>query len=320
VNADGTLDVLVGYEFGDRTELRSGVDGALLHRFSRADHQVSAFGDLNGDGAADFLLVGERLEVCSGRDGAYLGGHKWNPGPGAFLSTGDLDADGLTDGVLLGENAKLLRTGSIAEGTRWSRFDHDARQDLKEIWGDAFASRSVQINGAAPTGDLDGDGSRELLLRVQVEERSELWALSPSRTRAWMLDSDSISPSDDPEHSSGYATVATGDLDGDGCGDLIVAQTVRPFSVRLKALSGKTGKEIWGTALSDVGATSGASLTLLPDTDGDGLDEVLVGISDWFWHGAVTRAGRIECLSGKSGQSLWSLGVDEVPVPPIEPR
>ena len=68
-------------------------------------------------------------------------------------------------------------------------------------------------------------------------------------------------------------------------------------------------------ALDDGGASSGASVALLDDSDGDGVDEVVVGTCDWWWHGPVLRTGRLRCFSGASGKPLWEIGVDDVSIP-----
>ena len=177
-NGDGIQDVLVGYERGGRTEILSGVDGSMLISFDRADEEVSPFGDLDQDGADDFLLAGEQLEVRSGRDGSFLGGHGWTDEGCAFHSIGDVDGDGLTDGVLLSEEPMLLLTGTLGEGQRWSSFAYKSRKSLSELYADLLKKSKAQFIRCAPCSDLDGDGSQEFTAQLRIAEKFELWAFS----------------------------------------------------------------------------------------------------------------------------------------------
>ena len=334
VDGDGVGDVLVGYERALRTEVRSGANGALLGSFDRPHSQVHAMGDLDGDGAADVLLSGEHLEVRAGRGGALLGGHPWTDEGRPFHAVGDLDGDGLTDGVLAGDEARLLLTGSMAEGSRWSSFQHEQRFELSKVWPAPFQGEGesspvpVVPLRAGPAGDLDGDGAADLVVQFQAGTRTRLWALSrglssegsgPAEPRAWSLGSGATNHPI-KGFSYGYSSWPAGDLDGDGAGDLLVGGAVGPFTVEVLALSGRTGQRLWTLQLDDGGASSGASVALLDDSDGDGVDEVVVGTCDWWWHGPVLRSGRLRCFSGASGKPLWELGVDDVSIPEASGR
>ena len=329
VDGDGVGDVLVGYEQALRTEVRSGANGALLGSFDRPHSQVHAIGDLDGDGAADVLLSGEHLEVWAGRGGALLGGHPWTDEGRPFHAVGDLDGDGLTDGVLAGDEARLLLTGSMAEGSRWSSFQHEQRFELSKVWPTPFQGEGesspvpVVPLRAGPAGDLDGDGAADLVVQLEAGGETRLWALSrggsseagePAEPRAWSLGSGATGDYR-KGFSYGYGTWPAGDLDGDGADDLLVGGTVGPFVVEVLALSGRTGEPLWTLQLYDGGMSSGASIALLDDRDGDGVKEVVVGTCDWWWHGAILRSGRLRCVSGASGKPLWELGVDDVSIP-----
>lgn len=313
-NGDGTQDVLVGYETGDRTEVLSGVDGSILLSFDRTDEEVSPFGDLDQDGADDFLLAGEQLEVRSGRDGSFLGGHCWTDKGSAFQSVGDMDMDGLTDGVLLSDEPMLLLTAAPREGQRWSSFSNKTRKGLKELYAAIFKGREAQLIRCAPSGDLDGDGSQEFTAQVRVAETLELWALSINPPKAWKLGSGKGDKKSTPHtgYGFGYKCFAVGDLDHDGLCDVIIAHAINPFHVTLQAVTGKAGTQLWKSKLFDGGGTSGAAFALIHDPNDDGTPEILLGTADWFWHGTVYRSGLLRSLSGETGEPLWELGVDKI--------
>ncbi|MCP3919496.1 MAG: hypothetical protein GY711_28495 [bacterium] len=91
----------------------------------------------------------------------------------------------------------------------------------------------------------------------------------------------------------------------------MLPQPITAFSVGVEARSGKTGKQLWSARWDDAGATTGVSLAVLDDHDGDGARDILVGSSDWYWHGTVNRMGEIRLLSGKTGELIWKIGVDD---------
>lgn len=109
----------------------------------------------------------------------------------------------------------------------------------------------------------------------------------------------------------GRAVAAAGDLDDDGRPDFVVGATQRYTSHPgyVRAYSGRTGAELYevvGAVPMDAFSDRfGAALATLPDMDGDGANEIVVGAPRD--DDAGTDAGRIDLLSGATGIHLLSL-------------
>ena len=51
-----------------------------------------------------------------------------------------------------------------------------------------------------------------------------------------------------------------------------------------------------------------------PDLDGDGVDELLIGGTDFIWHGpTIWREGSVRIMSGATGQLIWILLEEDEP-------
>lgn len=310
VNGDGKGDVLVGYEFGSRTEVRSGVDGALLLAFDRFHERVLPLGDADRDGAADFLLVwGKTMEARSGRDGSLLAGQLFIYDQGAVHSAGDLDGDGLTDVILAAEEPVLWRSGREKDASleKTRLFSPDKRTPLAKLWPVEMERPKTKIVSIAPAGDLDGDGAPDVLLALRWGKEGAVLGLSLRHpTPLFRIPG---------QAGHGYALGMAGDLDGDGVGDVLLSENPEAFAsfqVHLLAHSGADGRQLWRTTWPDGGVSAGLSLALLPPVSPGEAPRILVGASDWNWHGTVVRNGMLRSVAGATGNELWQLGVDDV--------
>ena len=112
LNGDGYADVLLAAPnaIPGHVEARSGLDGTLL--YEAVDHNDGGFawalgviGDLNGDGAAEFIVGTEakKFVVCDGATGTAIFEHKvisaQDYGRGVS-GVGDVDLDGAPDYVV----------------------------------------------------------------------------------------------------------------------------------------------------------------------------------------------------------------------------
>lgn len=320
VNGDGVDDVLVGFEFWSRTELRSGKDGGLLHAIDRAWNEVIPFGDFDGDGAGDLLVTTVYFwEVRSGRTNTLLNGKTRVKEGGRFDPIGDVDGDGLVDGVYFSKAAALMLSARPEEGAleRIQLFGPTNRKTLPELWPDILGEKGLTITRAVPAGDLDGDGHRDFLVATKNGRAGTILGLTNVDRSVILMRSDGLKPLFGGEGTLGYSMIGGIDLDDDVGDDVVFGVPTGAFNVGVVASSGEgTTRQakgpqfkgaVWDSDWTDGGATSGVSLAAYPDMNGDGVPDVLVGSSDWYWHGTVNANGTLRLLSGSNGEEIWAV-------------
>ena len=264
-------------------EIRSEASGALLHTWEHADEDVmfgravAALGDIDGDRCAD-LLVGAPLrrtpatagvEAWSGRTGTCL----WRitdstASFGAALAAlGDLDGDGHRDFVVGRSPLALHRTGSA---------EIRSGKDGHLLHALACERTGVWFGGAvAPAGDVTGDGVDDVLVAGNFGGAPGLVTVFDGATGK----PHASFSEEDPDAMFGHSVVATGDLDGDGRGDIAIAAPGGSGSKdagRVVVLSGRTGKALYELRGERPREGFGASLRWLPDWRGDGKPALAV--------------------------------------------
>ncbi len=241
--------------------------------------------DFDGDGDEDLALFG------TGAVGfvEHLGGATWGlvatpvPFVGVFgIDFGDLDGDGDLD--VAGRGFDALSWIPAFDG-----FQLGPRVPIGTTMG-----LGVEIELV----DFDGDGRLDFLYS-DCEADSVAWrpnglAIAPHPLVATEF-----------EHSNeclGAALVAPGDLNGDGCVDLV---TGSPWFMgrrgRIRAWSPASQQELW--VRDGVGDHDelGARLTALADVNGDGVGDVAASFpNDQLFQ------GRVEIVSGATGNLLFT--------------
>ncbi|MCB9831800.1 MAG: FG-GAP repeat protein [Planctomycetes bacterium] len=325
VNGDGIPDFLYGAPKADwpsdpgptKVYVRSGLDGSLLHEFSGAvtgdeyGQSVASAGDVNGDGFDDFLVGGgpftasipspRFVELRSGSDGSLLYGYSDPPGTklygAAVAGVGDIDGDGRPD-FAIGDPTAFAPSDPLC---CLGRVDLHSGNDGSLIY--SLQPPSMTLNsrfGSALTalGDLNLDGFADFAIGAPHAD-----FVGPEAGSVFIIsgvDGSTIRRLDGAASHDrfGRSVASAGDLDGDGLPDLLVGapQGYGPNNQGgyVKAYSGADGaciRHVFGNRF--LLEEFGAAVSGLPDTDGDGIGDLLVG--------APGYEGAVWIISGRDG-------------------
>ncbi|MEJ2422949.1 MAG: putative Ig domain-containing protein [Candidatus Thiodiazotropha sp.] len=234
VNNDGITDVIIGASDDDlngalsgagSVEVRSGADGAVLHRIQGGNEKgylgsaVTGLGDINSDGYADFALkrftsyTSNRavVSIYSGRTGGIIrsiDGYYGSTFGYRLENMGDLDGDNINDlgvsspqsgpsdsGTIYLVSSKTLKWISSKSGEAWSRAGY----------------------GLSNASDFDGDGTNDYLMSLSHSGQGKAWLVSGA-TQKIIYEFLPQSGDDDYGYAVGYA----GDVNGDGADDYII--------------------------------------------------------------------------------------------------
>jgi hypothetical protein len=203
--------------------------------------------------------------------------------------------------------------GVTAEGspaaTGAARTPTDARTRSRTLGAASWTTDGTQADGqlgrsVAIAGDVDGDGFDDVLAGEPGWDddagndagAAYLFAggdSGPAATPTWT----SVGDAAFGEH--GFAVAAAGDLDGDGFADVVVGapsyDALHSEEGRAQVFMGGTGglasSADWTYATTQLGSLAGWAVSSAGDVDGDGDDELLVGIPSW--DGGHRNEGRV---------------------------
>jgi len=177
-----------------------------------------------------------------------------------------------------------------------------------------YAQPGDCVGAAAGAGDLDGDGVDDFL--VGEPHNCAGGANVNGRVRAYSGMTGALLYSVQGETGDfGQAIASLGDIDGDGTSDFAAgARTVTVSGVpncgAIYAYSGATGSLLYkvegGPGAGVSGDEFGASVARVPDLDGDGKADLLVGAPGGI-NVAAQRSGVAVVLSGATGRELRRL-------------
>jgi hypothetical protein len=305
LNSDGHADVVVagtGRSGGPNGSVvvRSGATGAVLRSWSGTPGfggALAADGDVTGDGVSDVLVGNANIGnvwVFNGASGALVRQHvEFFDFGYAVAYVGDVDADGRAE-YAVGSPESYGGVLVYSGGTGM------------QLW-DAFGALGEQL-GVSMTGsaDLNGDGKPELV--VGAGDNGSFGVDARGYFRVFDGTNGAVIQTVNGANFNdqlGSALASTGDLDGDGKDEFLVAHhwtfatgdvQVRRGSDRsiLASLAPPTANMAWGDSLS------------FGDVSGDGLADVVIGAPFAAPNGAysgavyvysVVRAPRTFCES-----------------------
>ncbi len=244
---------------------------------------VSAAGDVNGDGYADFLIAApgnDESAADAGQVYLFLGK---DAGWVQDLSLSAADAS------FLGEQASDAAGSSVA--------------GVGDVNGDGFDDFLI----GAPSNGEAGAGAGQAYL---IFGRASGWARDVSLSTA-----DASFWGENLGDSAGFDVAPAGDVNGDGLADfLIAAPTYGGSAGKVYLILGKTSGWAMDTSLANADASfigenagdlAGQSVAGVGDVNGDGLDDFLIGA--WKNSDAFSGAGKVYLILGKT--SGWERNV-----------
>ena len=316
VAGSGPSEVLCG---GDGMALVfTPVDGTLVRTHTNTDDgfgdSVLGLGDVTGDGTPDYAIGAFSADAVLGPDVELGRLRVYSGANGTVLWT----ATGPHPGSELGEDLALLHEAGAAylvATTDDTLRVYQASTGLLVDEPDPYAGAEPPLFPAAAIrvdtlGDLDGDGSEELVVGVPsatlVEDFDGMVRIDAGipLSAFGLLGARS-------GQASGAAVAWIGDVNGDGYGDCAVGaphEDAAGYDAgAVRVLSGRDGSELWSRH-GVTGSQLGASLAALDDLDGDGVRDLAVG-EPWVFTGSLfgsglRRSGAVKVLSGADGSQL----------------
>ncbi|MBL8843690.1 MAG: FG-GAP repeat protein [Planctomycetes bacterium] len=261
---------------------------------------IAGAGDVDGDAVADLVVGGLPLDpkarggrafVLSGAGTGTLLGIDLGSSPEWFVVAlgGDVDGD-TNDDLVISTTVPspfapepLLSLHRLSDGASIGAFSATPSSTA----GRAFAA------GA----DFDGDGQPDIAIgestmHLDGDPAGEL------RLQRWPNGTLIARRAGEPADRRFRGAVAQmGDFDGDGTSDFAAADpgTAQLSSDQLRIHSGRDGREL---RVHSIAATPDGDLVALPDLDGDGLDDLAIGID------LTSRFPAVELRSSATGALL----------------
>ncbi len=308
---------------------------------------IAPVGDLDGDGITDYAMGGPFgdsneancyfsygdegipcngwVQLMSGAEGSSdppgTVAYGTIEGNGSWLgwkleAIGDLTGDGKaellvgapnTSTVFLFDGTDLARGGSMSESDAISSYSG----------GDYYGIDVSQLR------DNDGDGLPEIIASRGFNDQAI--ATLPTDLAVWSSDTvgggaHSLGNAEFVLTGTDYGGEVTGnvDLDGDGLGDLVVAASLSSTG----KLVFVPGTDITGGVVATVSSYSGPAgetgdqfgtqLTVLPDVDGDGIDDIAANAPAALGQAAVQEGGLVRVLSGADLPTSTSANADAI--------
>lgn len=324
VTGDGTPDILAGqytggaFTFSGVAYLFDGASGSVVYTFTgdfyedRFGSSVGDVGDVDGDGVPDLAVgapggLGSPLpgyvRLFSGADGSVIRTLQDNTTDNdrfgtAIANVGDVDGDLVPD-LLVGAPAADYPT--VNHGAAWV-FSGATGASLLRI--DGHGDDSGFGDSVSPAGDVDGDGTVDLL----VGAPNARYLTSKVTGAAWVHSGadgselfalNGVSSGD----RFGDAVAAGADLDGDGVVEVIVGAP--------GADTWGIGGEVWVYSTGTTGATSTFcsgkvnSLGCTPMISSTGIPS-LTGPDDFHLHAESV-------ISGQPTLFVWGLAPQWTP-------
>jgi hypothetical protein len=266
-------------------------------------HAIGSLPDLDGDGF-DEWLIGTPSGMANTRRGAvevWSGGKRQllhrvegdEPGFGASVAgLGDCDGDGYPDFAVA--NPPLLRNRAaqgavhVFSGRTYAPII-TWRNDEPGVWFGACLANA---------GDVDGDGYDDLIVGGNYGQ-------APGLVRVYSVQKRTVLHSwADPSPSSGFGSFVgtAGDVDQDGCCDVVVSSLGAEASVdQVFVYSGRSGSQLAAFAGDKSGDQFGKAVVPIRQASG----EVLLAIGSPFAGSPCTGSMELRTLAGERSAIVY---------------
>ncbi|HKB17007.1 MAG TPA: integrin alpha, partial [Planctomycetota bacterium] len=355
VDGDGVPDIVAGapeafvplgvFNTAGRARVFSGASGAPLFSFAGTDPDenlgwsVAGAGDLNGDGASEFLVGapfaslgllgtnGGRVSLHSGATGAALsvfdGNVDGERSGFALAVAGDVNGDGIPDAIA---GSPYARVG-LAQGAGRARVLSGTNGAvLLELSGSNAGDRFGW--SAAGGEDLDGDGVPDMVIGAPNADPSGLADAGQVVVRSGSGGGPVLTVDGTAAFGTfAYSVAFAGDVNGDGIPDLAagapgVGGSGAPGAGAARILSGADGSTLLVVSGVATNERLGRSVAGIGDVDGDGVPDFAAGAPNASPSG-LSSAGAARVFSGANGALLLALdgtGANEAWEPPSPGR
>jgi len=279
--------------------------GARADSLNGLRSSVARVGDVNGDGVPDLAVASrdrdrpERVWILSGKDGARLlevsGSATGDRFGSQLVEVGDWDRDGAADLLV------------VARPRRFQ--DAPGSLGYRRVVSGRSGRTLAEFPGSDPVGgtrDLDGDGHVDLLLVLEsMDTHRTAIVVRSSRDNSDILRVRGHTPIARADALMVEALAWMDDIDGDGRPDFAAARSRGlqgaqldgvHVSYEVMAISGDTGRALWRTPPDAQSTERAALLTLIGDTNADGVGELVGAVED----------GWLRLFDGKSGSIRWT--------------